>query len=58
MRQLEQGFAGVGAGSSKTQNTSGFIAVGEGHELHYIRAGKQGGNPDDCLSRRARSLVG
>ncbi len=45
MRQLEQGFAGVGAGSSKTQNTSGFIAVGEGHELHYIRSGKQGGIP-------------
>ncbi|OIN87689.1 MAG: hypothetical protein AUJ12_00865 [Alphaproteobacteria bacterium CG1_02_46_17] len=44
MRQLNEGFA-TGSGAVKSSNSEGFLAVGEGHELHYIRAGKPGGMP-------------
>ncbi|HOO49754.1 MAG TPA: alpha/beta fold hydrolase [Alphaproteobacteria bacterium] len=42
---MNKEFAGIGSGVQRTRNEDGFIAVGEGHELHYIRAGKEGGIP-------------
>lgn len=44
MRQFHESIAARSGGSTRTAE-SGFIAVGDGHELHYIRTGTQGGTP-------------